>query len=317
MKVLLAGASGAIGVPLTHHLVSRGHEVLGLTRERVKADALVANGATPVIADALDRDALLRAVDGLRADAVIHELTALRTPPRHHRGMALTDRLRSEGTTNLVAAADIIGATRFVTQSIILGYGYRDHGDHVLDEDAPFGRPAGDRSDPHLEAMVSAEEQAFATPHGVALRYGLFYGGDALTQREVLRRRGIPVSNGGLLGWVHHDDAALATVAALERGRAGHAYNIVDDRPASWQEVFTAMAAALGAPPPRHLPKWMFRLVAPYVATFAVDTSMRVSNRRARDELGWSPRHSTYVEGLAAMSRATGHPSSVNDRVRS
>jgi nucleoside-diphosphate-sugar epimerase len=310
MKVLLAGATGAIGVPLTRHLVRRGHEVLGLTRDLSQSAPLVANGATPVIADALDRDALLRAVDGLRADAVIHELTALRTPPRRHRGMALTDRLRSDGTTNLIAAADVLGATRFVAQSIILGYGYRDHGDDVLDEDTPFGRPAGDRSDPHLAAMVSDEEQAFAIPHGVALRYGLFYGGDGTAQREALRKRGIPVSNGGLLGWVHHDDAALATVAALEHGRAGHAYNIVDDRPASWQEVFTEMAAALGAPHPRHLPKWLFRLIAPYVATFAVDTSMRVSNRRAHDELAWSPRHPTYVEGVAEMARATTRASS-------
>jgi nucleoside-diphosphate-sugar epimerase len=310
MKILLAGASGAIGLPLTRHLVTRGHEVVGLTRDPTQSGALVANGAKPVIADALDRDALLRALDGLHADAVVHELTALRTAPRRHSGMALTDRLRSEGTTNLIAAADMLGASRFVTQSMILGYGYRDHGGQVLDEDAPFGRPAGNRSDLHLAAMVSAEEQAFATPHGVALRYGLFYGGDGPALREALHQRGIPVSDGGLLGWVHHDDAALATVAALEHGRGGQAYNIVDDRPASWQEVFTAMAAALGAPPPRHLPRWLFHLAAPYVATFAVDTSMRVSNRRARDELAWTPRYPTYVEGIAAMAQPTTHPAS-------
>jgi nucleoside-diphosphate-sugar epimerase len=304
MKILLAGASGAIGTPLTRLLVGRGHEVLGLTRDPGSASAVRANGATPVVADALDRDALLKAVDGVSADAVIHELTALKKAPTRHRGMELTDRLRNEGTTNLVAAAEVIGASRFVTQSIILGYGYRDHGDRVLDEDAPFGRPAGDKNDPHLAAMASAEQQAFATGDGVALRYGMLYGGDASGMAALLARRGVPVADGGLLGWVHLDDAAEATVAALERGEAGAAYDIVDDQPASWRDVFTAMAAALGAPAPRHLPRWLFRLVAPYVATFAVDTSMRVSNARARRDLGWAPVFRTCVEGIDAMSRS-------------
>src|SRR5215211_3312840 len=145
MKVLLAGASGAIGIPITRQLLAHHHQVLGLTRDRAGADRLAALGARPVLADALDRDGLLRAVDRLSADAVIHELTALHKPPLRHRGMALTNRLRSQGTTNLLAAAEALGARRFLTQSIILGYGYRDHGDRVLTEQDPFGHPAGDR----------------------------------------------------------------------------------------------------------------------------------------------------------------------------
>jgi nucleoside-diphosphate-sugar epimerase len=236
----------------------------------------------------------------LTADAVIHELTALRKAPTRHSGMVLTDRLRIEGTTNLLAAAESLGAPRFLTQSIILGYGYRDHGNHVLTEAEPFGRPAGQPGDPHVVAMASTEQQAFGAPIGIALRYGLLYGGDAEQMRPLLARRGLPISKGGLLGWIHHDDAAAATVAALENGRAGNAYNIVDDEPATWAQVYTAMAAAFDAPPPRRLPRWLFRLAAPYVASFAVDTSMRVSNAKARLELDWKPAFRSYREGIEA-----------------
>ena len=253
-----------------------------------------------MVADALDRDGLLRAVDGLSADAIINELTALRKPPTQHSGMALTNRLRIEGTANLLAAATVLGSTRFVTQSIVFGYGYRDHGAAVLTEDAPFGRPDGTRSDPHLAAMLSTEQQAFSAPEGIALRYGLFYGGNVEEMRPLLAKRGVPVVDGGVLGWVHHEDAAAATVAALEHGRAGQAYNIVDDLPASWREVFTAMADALGAPRPRSVPGWLLRLLAPYVASFAC-LSMRVSNAKAKRELGWAPAFATYREGVEAM----------------
>jgi nucleoside-diphosphate-sugar epimerase len=253
-----------------------------------------------VVADALDRDGLLRAVDGRTADAVVHELTALKKPPTRHSGMALTDRLRTQGTTNLLAAARVLGADRFVAQSLILGYGYTDHGDRTLTEADPFGRPAGDRSDPHLAAMLSAEQQTFAATDGVALRYGMLYGGDAPAMRAMLARRRLPVSSGGLLGWVHHEDAAAATVAALESGRPGNAYNVVDDEPATWREVFTAMARAYGTPSPPRLPAWLFRLVAPYVASFAVDTSMRVSNAKAKEELDWKPAFPSYRDGIAA-----------------
>ena len=303
MKVLVAGASGALGVPLTRQLIANGHKVLGLTRDLGGARRLETLGAEPVVADALDHDRLVRAVDGLWADAVIHELTALRKPPTRHAGMAPTDRLRTEGTANLLAAAEALGAKRFLTQSIILGYGYRDHGPALLTEDAPFGRPAGDRSDPHLAAMLSTEQQAFTAPEGIALRYGLLYGGDA-QMRALLARRGLPVARGGVLGWIHHTDAAAATVAALEHGRPGQAYHLVDDLPATWQEVYTAMAQALGTPPPRRIPRWLFRLAAPYVASFAVDTSMRVANAKAKTELGWQPTFPTYHDGIRAMAAA-------------
>ena len=302
MKVLLAGASGAIGVPIASQLMAHGHQVLGLTRDPIGAHRIEALGATAVIADALQRDGLLRAVDGLYADAVVHELTALRKPPARHSGMALTNRLRTEGTTNLLAAADAVGARRYVTQSIIFGYGYRDHGSRILTEEAPFGEPAGNRCDPHLAAMLSTEQQAFTAPEGIALRYGLLYGGDGRQMHAQLARRRVPVAPGGLLGWIHHEDAAAATVAAVESGSAGRVYNVVDDEPASWDEVITGMAAAFGAPRPWVLPRWLFRLAAPYVASFVVDTLMRVSNARAKAELDCRPTYPSWREGVRAMA---------------
>ena len=300
MKVLLAGATGSLGTRLTSALLAEGHEVIALgRRHRPTTD-----GVTPIVADALDRDALLRAVDGVHADAVIHELTALSKAPTRHSGMAETDRLRIEGTTNLLAAADAIGAKRFITQSIIFGYGYRDLGDRLVTEDDPFGVPQGGPVDRHLAAMLSTEQQAFSAPEGIALRYGLLYGGDVATIGPLLAKRWLPISKGGLLGWVHHDDAAAATVAALDLGRAGEAYNIVDDLPVSWADMYTGQAIALGAPEPRRVPRWLMRLAAPYVASFAVDASMRVSNEKARAELDWTPRYRTYRAGLVALSAA-------------
>ena len=240
-------------------------------------------------------------MDGLHADAVIHELTALRKPPLRPNGMTLTNRLRVVGTANLLATALHMGATRFVTQSFILGYGFCDHGDRLITEQDPFGIPAGDMTDAAVTAMKLAEMQTFSAPEGIAVRYGLLYGGDGEQMKEQLASRRVPVSSGGLLGWVHHHDAAAATVAALENGRPGQAHNVVDDRPATWEEVFTAMAESFGAPPPRHLPHWMMRLIAPYVAALAVDSSMRVSNAKGKHDLGWRPRFATYREGIAAM----------------
>ena len=284
---------------------------LGLIRNPAGAAGFRALGGQPVVANALDRDGLLRAADGLAADAVIHELTALRKPPLRANGMTLTNRLRAEGTANLLAAAARLGAKRIVTQSIILGYGYRDHGDRTITEQDPFGVAAGDQADDAIAAMASAEAQTFGAPEGIVLRYGLFYGGDAAQMRDTLAKRGVPVASGGLLGWVHHLDAAAATVAALEKGRAGQAYNIVDDLPATWQDVFDAMASGFGAPPPRHLPHWLLRLVAPYIASVAIDTSMRVSNAKANTELHWKPQFRTYQEGIAAMVSATREDSTV------
>ena len=301
MKVFVAGANGALGIPLTQQLQDRGHEVIGMTRSEAGASELRSLGARPVVADALDREALLRATDGLAADVVVHELTALSKPPLRVSGMDATNRLRSEGSRNLVEVARKIGARRFVTQSIIFGYGFSDHGDEVLTEAAPFGQPEGKPTDRIQAALVDAEAMAADAGEGIALRYGLLYGGDAPNIVPLLRRRMVPVTEGGVLGWIHHHDAAAATVAAIEKGAPG-AYNVVDDQPATFEQMFTAMADAIGAPRPWKLPRWLLNVVAPYLVAFGMDTQMRVSNEKASTELGWRPRYPSYREGVAAMA---------------
>jgi nucleoside-diphosphate-sugar epimerase len=305
MKVFLAGATGALGIPLVRALLAAGHDVIGLTRTRPGARLLAGLGAGAVIADAMDRDALLRAVAGLRADAVLHELTALRRPPTRHSGMFATNALRIEGTANLIAAARTMRAGRFVTQSMIYGYGYLDHGHKTITEQEPFGQPHGDKGDLHIAAMQSTEQQVFTAEgiEGIALRYGLFYGGDTEKLVAMMRKRRLPVTRGRPeQGWVHIEDAAAATVAALEHGRPGAAYNIVDEQPTSWTEMVIATAAAFGAPRPMAMPTWILRILAPYVALAMAQTSMRVSNVKAKNELGWRPSIATYRDGIRAMA---------------
>ncbi|MGY0235706.1 NAD-dependent epimerase/dehydratase family protein [Longispora urticae] len=300
MNIFLAGATGTLGRPLVRQLLDDGHRVLGLTRDAAGARRLAALGVTPVVADALDRAGLLRAVEGLSADVVLHELTALKKPPLRHADMAMTDRLRVEGTANLLAAARVLGAHRFLTQSIVFAYGFGPVG--AVTEDSPLGGDDGTPCWPHLAAIRSTEEQVFAAEgiEGIALRYGLFYGGDdALT--PMLMSRKIPVPRaGGMAGWVHVADAAAGTVAAVTKGRAGEAYNLVDDEPAAWADVFTAAAKAVGAPAPLRLPGWLLRLVAPYGGAIMTRSDLRVSNAKAKRELGWEPTYRTYREGFAS-----------------
>jgi len=268
---------------------------------------LLAAGSTPIRADVLDRATLLAAVDGYRCDAVISQLTAMKKAPARHQDMTATNRLRIEGTANLLEVAARIRAGKFVTQSMVFGYGYGDFGGRMLTEADPFGPPGRGRFEEHLAAMRSAEQQVFAASHveGIALRYGLFYGpgpaGDTLV--DGLRRRRLPVvSGGGVQPWVYIDDAAAAaTVAALERGTAGSAYNVADDQPVSFSDLITAMAAALGTPKPHTVSSW---LLTPMPYAKAVMTGgLRVATAKAKRELGWAPRVPTYRDGVAELAQ--------------
>lgn len=308
MRVLLAGASGAVGTPLTRQLIAAGHQVVGITRSRANAERLRDAGAEAVVADVLDRESLLTAVRDVRADAVMHQLTALGTT-KVREAMQGTNNLRTTGTAHLLAAARVVGAHRFLTQSIMFGYGYRDHGPHVLTENDPFGEPAPGWLGPAIAAMRSTEEQVFSADEmeGIALRYGLFYGQDSFTRMIVglVRKRRLPVpsSGGGFANFVYLQDAAAATVVALEKGRAGQAYNIVDDEPVRWADYLDALAAELGVRRPWRVPSWMLRAI-PYLHTI-MTTSMRVSNAKARRELGWAPTVSTYREGIPLVTGAS------------
>ncbi|GIF73087.1 NAD-dependent epimerase/dehydratase family protein [Asanoa siamensis] len=310
MRVLLAGATGAIGTPLIQRLVAYHHEVIGVTRLLANARRLEAFGAEPLVADVLDREGLLRAVAGTKADAVIHECTALTRPPLRFGDMEKTNDLRTKGTANLLEAAREVGATRFVTQSIVYGYGYGPHGTRPLTEADPFGVPADGPLGPIMDAFHEAEAQATNAEglDGIALRYGLFYGDDPGTKRMIhaVRKRRFPViaGGGGEQNMIHLDDAASATIAALEKGRPGSAYNIVDGVPVTWGDLLDEMATLVDAKPPRRLPAPLLRLAAPYAYT-AMTTSMRVSNEKARTELDWTPAVVDYKQGLRVVATAT------------
>jgi nucleoside-diphosphate-sugar epimerase len=293
MRVLLAGATGALGRELLPHLVAAGHSVTGITRV---AGSVASSGAHEIVADVLHRDRLLAATDGLGFDAVLHLATALRRPPRRYEHMRPTNALRIEGTSNLLAVARATGATRFVAASSVYGYGFGDFGRYELHETDSFGEEPGGRADPVFRALISAEQQARAFG-GVALRFGICY-----------RSRGdvSPVSSSwrGELPFLHIADAATATLAALD-GERGAAYNIVDDTPASWREVNEERARVLGRRAPRTIPSWLLRRVAPFGAELLTGTSMRVSNARARADLGWAPTFASYREGIAAGATTT------------
>jgi nucleoside-diphosphate-sugar epimerase len=306
MRVLVAGATGAIGRPLIRALVAAGHEVVGIARGEAGSEVLASLGAEPVLVDVMDRDGLLRAVEGDQANAVIHEATALRNASATQRRLHNdpTTALRIAGTANLLAAARLLGARRFLTQSLALGYGYVDHGDRELTEHDPFGLPRGGLVDPVVAGLHATEDQVLNAQGiaGIALRYGVFYGPRTFSDLfvELLRKRrlALPRGEGGTACWVHVHDAAAATVAALERGRAGQAYNIVDDEPVTWRAFVTTLAKAHRTPRPLTVPGWVIRLISPYLAALMVDTSMRVSHTKATRELGWTPAIPSYRDGI-------------------
>jgi nucleoside-diphosphate-sugar epimerase len=311
MKVLLAGATGVIGRPLVERLHAAGHDVVGLTRHEAGARWLRDAGAQGVVADVLDRERLLRALDGVRADAVVHEGTALARMPVAHRDLYPTDRLRTRGTANLLRAARQVGAGRFVTQSFLYVYGFVDHGPEPVTEDAVLGAAGGGSFDVHVAAMRANEEHVLTAPglDGVALRYAFFYGSEPGTfgLLDMAARRRLPApARGTALSAVHVDDAAAATVAALERGRAGQAYNVADDRALTWTEYLDAHAAAVGAPPPWRLPNAAFSLVSPYLGALMTRAGIALDNTRAKRELGWSPTYPDIRDGLAAVAEDWG-----------
>jgi nucleoside-diphosphate-sugar epimerase len=300
MKVFLAGASGAIGRPLIRQLRERGHDVVGMTRSNVQV--ITELGAQAVVADALDADAVRAAVESARPDVVVNELTDLARPlnPRKYgEWLAGTNRLRREGTRNLVDAAQASGASKVISQSVAFAYKFEPG---VKTEDAPIhGAAAGDMG----AAMESLEQQTLAAPGGIVLRYGFFYGpGTAYAndgqQVELIRKRQMPIVGGGTgqFPFIHVEDAASATVAAIERGSPG-IYNVVDDDPAPGHEFIPYIAQLVGAKAPRRVPGFLARLVAGRMVGFATGLQP-VSNAKAKRELDWAPRYASWREGFAA-----------------
>jgi nucleoside-diphosphate-sugar epimerase len=296
MNVFVAGGTGTIGVPLVRALVARQHRVFATTRSRDKESMIRALGATPVVVDALDAAALAKAVRDAAPSHVIHQLTALpKTGPRRASDLEPTNRLRDEGTRHLLEAAIAARAQRIVIGSFALigAAGTIENPDPQIDRAA--------------DAVRSMESQAVdAARRGdieaIVLRYGLFYGpGNPATDELIalVRRRWLPrVRNDrGQLPYIHLDDAVAATIAALERGRSGGVYDIVDDRPASFSEIVTELAVVARARPPLTVSPWLVRLAAPYMARI-FSLQLPLSNAAARRELGWAPRFPSYRVGL-------------------
>jgi nucleoside-diphosphate-sugar epimerase len=308
VKVFVAGATGAVGKRLVPLLVASGHDVVAMTRSPDKADSLRAAGAEPVVADGLDRAAVTRAVASSAPAVVIHQMTALagvKSFRNFDREFALTNRLRTEGARFLVEAARTAGTRRIVAQS----YGnwtYERTGTALKTEEDPLDpNPPAKQSESlaairELESVVTEADGI----DGIALRFGNFYGpgaGFALDGDLVrlVRKRRLPIVGDGAGVWsfVHVDDAATATLAAIERGAPG-VYNVVDDEPAPVAEWLPELARAVGAKPPRRVPVWLGRLASGEVGVSMMTRIRGTSNAKAKRELGWAPRFKSWRQGF-------------------
>lgn len=314
MRVFVAGATGAVGLPTVEALIGAGHEVIGLTRSPAKATLLKGRGASAAHADVLDADAITDAVAAALPDAVVQVLNALpKNGPRRARDVDATNQLRSHGTRNLLDAAASVGARRYIAESMIGGYAYGGIGQGLITEEQPFTQSAPAELQPAIDGLRSLEDQVRQATsqgrvEGVILRFGAFYGPEVASTRfwaKLLRRHLLPLPGGGSnrLSYLHVDDAAAAVVAALARGVPGEAYNIVDDQPATTSDFVREMARVIGAPQPFAVPLWVGRLAGGYAARFW-DVSLPVSNAKAKTELGWQPRYPTYREGLRTLRQA-------------
>jgi nucleoside-diphosphate-sugar epimerase len=308
MRVLVAGATGAIGPYVVRRLVAAGHYVAALTRNESKAAAIHSAGAEAILADALKSAEVRSAVAAARPDVIVHEMTSLRDAGdirRFDRNFELTNRLRTEGLDNLLEAARQCGTSRIVAQSFC-GWPYARSSGHVKTEDDPLDPDPPRERQRTLEAIRYLESRVLNSNNmtGLALRYGAFYGPQTgILEPNVIkqvRQRRLPQigSAGGWWSFVHVDDAAAATVIAVESGPSG-TYNIVDDDPAPVNVWLPALAAMLGAGPPRRIPTWLGRLLAgEHVVTMMTDVRAG-SNAKARQVLGWQPAFKSWRDGFA------------------
>jgi 2-alkyl-3-oxoalkanoate reductase len=307
VRVFVAGATGAVGRPLVPKLVTAGHEVTGMTRSESKSEDVRRAGARAVVADVFDVDALGAAMEVARPEVIVHELTALpdRIDFRKADTYAATNRIRTEGTRNLIEAARAAGARRLVCQSI--AFAYRMDGEGLKTEEDPLLSEAAGAFGSAVSALREMEAMVLGSDglDGLVLRYGFFYGPGTYyaangTSTDDVRRRRLPIvgKGSGVFSFVHVDDAADATVAAVERGAPG-VYNVTDDEPAPMTEWVPVFAQAAGAKPPRRAPVWLARFVAGKdVSNFAVGLR-GASNEKAKRELGWEPAHPSWRSGFA------------------
>lgn len=325
MRVLIAGATGAMGQPLVRALVQRGHDVIGLTRTASKQPLLESLGARVAVGDALDADGLKRIVAGAAPTHVVHLLTALPSAgPMRARDVRPTNDLRVRGTANLLRAAIAARVTRIVAESFIGIYG-RANFDQPRGEDEPLAPPVDGPFHEADLALRSMEDQLARARQStqietVTLRFGGIYGPEVASMQAMLhmlrkRRLFLPRGADGVMSFVHVDDATAATIAALQHPSPSQVYNIVDDRPLSLPAFLDLAASTIGAPPPRTMPAWVFRLIAPLIAE-AMSVRMPLSNAKAKRELGWTLAYPTVQRGLTAtinnQSTITTHQSTIS-----
>ena len=308
MRIFVAGATGAVGKRLVPLLRANGHAVVGTTRSPGKVGDLRALGAEPVVLDVLDAEAVGGAVAQARPDVVVHQATALSDLGNLRNldeAFAETNRLRTVGTDNLLAAAQVAGAAKLVAQSFA-GWPYAKEGSLVKDEDAPLDPSPPASAEQTMAAIRHLEESVVGAEglEGIVLRYGGFYGpGTSLFEGgehvAALRKRAFPIvgSGAGMWSFVHIDDAAAGTLAAIERGRRG-LYNIVDDEPVPTSEWLPYLAEVLDAKPPRRVPEWLGRLVAGEQVVSMMTEARGASNAKAKRELGWELGYPTWREGF-------------------
>lgn len=309
MRVFIAGATGALGSRLIPLLLNAGHEVIGTTRKESSLAGLRDAGAEGVVMDGLDADSVLAAVTGAVPDVVVHQLTALAAmggnPKKFDQEFAVTNRLRTEGTDHLLTAARAVGVRRFVAQSYTTWPNER-RGPWVKTEDDPLIEDPGKEARQSLDAIRHVERAVTEALgiEGLVLRYGGFYGpGNTMSRTsamaEMIRRGRMPVVGGGTGVWsfVHIDDAAAATAAAVERGAPG-IYNIVDDEPAPVAEWLPYLAEQLGGRKPRRVPAWLVRPMLGELGTALMTTVRGSSNAKAKRELAWAPRYASWREGF-------------------
>jgi nucleoside-diphosphate-sugar epimerase len=307
MRVFVAGASGAIGTRLVPQLIDAGHEVIGTFRSPRSAEHVRSLGAEPVPLDLLDARSVRNAVLASEPEAIIHEATALsnlRFSRNFDRTFAQTNRLRTEGIDALLAAAREAGVRRFVAQSYASARSMREGGWVKTEEDPLDPRPVAGANE-SFAAMRYLDETVTAAG-GIALRYGIFYGASNDGLVKPVRKRLFPIigDGAGVSSFIHLDDAAAATVLALEKGRAG-IYNIVDDEPAPAREWLPVLADVLGAKPPRRVPRWLARLFAGEAVVMMGIESRGASNAKAKRELGWEPRYPSWRDSFAAAYPST------------
>ena len=310
MRVFVAGASGAIGTRLVPQLVDRGHEVIGSSTSAEKAERIRALGAEPVALDLLDRAAVRRAVIEAAPDAIVHQATALADlnfSRNFDRTFAETNRLRTEGTDALLAAAREARVDRFVAQSFA-SYRTAREGAWVKTEDDALDPAPPAKARESFAAMRHLDE-VVTKAGGIALRYGAFYGAANDGLIEPVRKRQYPIigEGGGVASFIHLDDAAAATVLALEHNGPA-VFNVVDDEPAPVREWLPVLAEALGAKPPRRLPRGLARMVAGEAAVVVGTETRGASNAKARRELGWELRYRTWRTGFRAVYASTALP---------